>query len=84
MNEFDEVIGMNLLKCIHINDSKTKFKSKVDRHECIGKGTISIDAFKLIMNDERFLDVPKILETPYFENYFDEINLLKSFILYLF
>ena len=78
--EFDNVIGFNYLKGMHINDAKSKYKSKVDRHESIGKGNIGIDAFRFIMNDERFDNIPLILETPNPEIWPDEINLLYSLV----
>lgn len=62
--EFDKILDINNLKAIHMNDSKKGCGSKIDRHANIGKGTIGLDAFKLFMNDERFSNVPKILETP--------------------
>lgn len=62
--EFDAIVGMQYLKVIHLNDSKKALGSQVDRHEDIGKGAIGIEAFKLIINDPRLFDVPKILETP--------------------
>lgn len=64
-NTFDELIGLSKIKVIHLNDSKTAFGSHVDRHEHITKGTIPLDSFKLILQDELFVHVPKILETPY-------------------
>ena len=57
-------IGLEKLKVIHINDSKKGFGSRVDRHEHIGKGELGLEAFKLLFNDKRFFDIPKILETP--------------------
>ena len=63
-HEFDTVIGLTHLKALHLNDSKKECGSNVDRHEDIGKGQLGLKAFKLIMNDARFLDVPKIVETP--------------------
>lgn len=62
--EFDKIIGINTLHTIHMNDSKKTCGSRVDRHEHIGKGLIGLDAFRYIMNDKRFLNIPKILETP--------------------
>lgn len=61
---FDSTIGLNRLKVIHLNDSKKDLGSRVDRHEHIGKGFIGGEAFRLILNDERFEKTPKILETP--------------------
>lgn len=64
IRNFDETIGLERLKVFHINDSKKECGSRVDRHENIGKGLISEKAFELIINDTRFENVPKILETP--------------------
>lgn len=64
IKNFDEIIGLNLLKCLHMNDSKKPLGSKVDRHEHIGRGFIGKAGFKNIMNDKRLLHIPKILETP--------------------
>ena len=63
---------------MHLNDSKKEFASRVDRHEKIGQGHIGIDAFRFLMNDERFDDIPLILETPDPDGWEEEINLLKS------
>jgi len=64
ISEFDSIIGLNLLKCFHINDSKKELGSRVDRHEHIGKGYIGLNGFRNLMNDERLKHIPKILETP--------------------
>jgi deoxyribonuclease IV len=79
---FDKILGLKLLKAIHLNDSKTKLGSKIDRHENIGKGTIPLKTFSFIMNDKRLINVPKILETPVKEEeeYADQIKLLCSLI----
>jgi len=76
-DNFDAVIGMKNLYVIHLNDSKKELGSRVDRHEHIGEGFIGITAFKLLMNDVRFRDIPKIIETPKRKNGqdCDEINL---------
>lgn len=76
LNEFEKIIGTNLLKFFHFNDTKGDLGSHLDRHEHIGKGKLGINAFKFIINDERFKNVGKCLETPKGDNYeFDEINL---------
>ncbi|MBI2988864.1 MAG: deoxyribonuclease IV [Deltaproteobacteria bacterium] len=62
--EFDEIIGLERLAAFHLNDSKKEFHSRVDRHEHIGKGHIGVEAFRLLMNDQRFWGVPMCLETP--------------------
>jgi len=58
------VIGMSRLKVMHLNDSKTPFNSKRDRHELIGEGSLGEQAFRHIMNDERLARIPKVIETP--------------------
>ena len=65
IKEFDKEIGLNYIKVIHINDSKNAIGSHKDRHENIGLGTIGFDTLIKIIYDERFKDIPKILETPY-------------------
>ena len=62
--EFDRLVGFDRLKAIHVNDSKKGLGSRVDRHEHIGKGELGIEPFRLIMNDPRLENLPKILETP--------------------
>lgn len=62
--EFDEAIGLDRLAAFHLNDSKKEFHSRVDRHEHIGKGFIGVEAFRRLMNDERFWGLPMCLETP--------------------
>lgn len=77
--EFDKVIGLDKLKVLHINDSMNPCGSKKDRHSNIGKGYIGLDVLKNIVNDPKFINVPKILETPYIDGvppYKEEIELL--------
>lgn len=64
MREFDELIGIKKLQCLHINDSKKDLGSRVDRHEHIGKGFIGLEGFRNIMNARQLKKIPKILETP--------------------
>ena len=61
---FDDVLGLNRLRVMHLNDSKTPFASKRDRHEKIGEGSLGDEPFRRIMNDERLTRVPKVIETP--------------------
>ena len=77
MDDFDSIIGLDRLCLIHLNDSKKELGSRVDRHEQIGRGYIGLDAFKYIMNDDRLVDIPKIIETPKgtTDKDWDEINL---------
>ena len=60
---FDEIVGFEYLKGMHINDSKPELGSRVDRHHSLGKGKIGLDAFRFIMNDPRMDDIPLVLET---------------------
>lgn len=61
---WDRVLGAGLLRCLHLNDSKTPFASNRDRHELIGEGSLGTEPFRRIMTDPRFVAVPKLLETP--------------------
>jgi deoxyribonuclease-4 len=63
-NFFDKIIGFSFLKGMHINDSKKELASRVDRHDNIGKGLLGEDVFRMLMNDDRFDNMPLILETP--------------------
>ena len=65
IDNFDEIIGLEYLKVIHINDSKNELGAHKDRHENIGFGKIGYDTILKVCNDERFSEIPKILETPY-------------------
>jgi deoxyribonuclease IV len=62
--EWDSVIGLEHLHCLHLNDSKTPFGSRRDRHELIAEGSLGAEPFRRIMRDPRFAGVMKILETP--------------------
>ncbi|MCX8030566.1 MAG: deoxyribonuclease IV [Thermodesulfovibrionales bacterium] len=64
INEIENFIGMEKVKLIHLNDSKNKFNSKVDRHEHIGKGYIGLKGFKIFLENPAFKKIPIILETP--------------------
>ncbi|CAL1604835.1 unnamed protein product [Knipowitschia caucasica] len=80
LNEFDQEVGLQYLKAVHLNDSKGKLGCNLDRHEDIGKGHIGISAFRDIMNEPRLDHIPLILETPGrpgFE-YAEQIELLYS------
>lgn len=65
LNLFDKIIGLNYLKCIHINDSKNIINAHKDRHENFGYGTIGFDNLIKIIYHEKLKNIPKILETPY-------------------
>ncbi len=79
--ELENLIGLDRIKVIHCNDSKTPFNSRRDRHEHIGKGSIGLNGFKLFLNDPFFRTLPFILETPKSGNWdIININTLKSLI----
>ena len=78
IKEFDEIIGLERLKCFHMNDSKKELGSRRDRHEHIGKGFIGKDGFANIMNDKRLKNIPKILETPKGKQMKEDIRNLKT------
>ena len=62
--QFDDIIGLNRLKTFHLNDAKSEYQSRVDRHQHIGEGNIGTTAFTYILNDPRFAETPLIIETP--------------------
>lgn len=62
--QWEATIGLARLRCLHLNDSKTPFHSRRDRHELIGEGSLGAEPFRRIMRDPRFAGVMKILETP--------------------
>lgn len=68
IDEFDRIIGNERIAAFHINDSKNPMGAGKDRHENLGFGSIGFDALRNIVIDERFVDIPKILETPYIKN----------------
>jgi len=61
---FDDVLGIDRLRVLHLNDSKTPFASRRDRHELIAEGSLGEKPFRRIMTDARFAHVPKVIETP--------------------
>src|SRR5258708_4296501 len=63
-SRFANTVGMDRLRVMHLNDSKTPFASRRDRHELIGEGSLGDEPFRRIINDARFAQVPQILETP--------------------
>ena len=65
LDEFDNLIGINNIKCVHVNDSKNPINSHKDRHENIGYGTIGFDTLINVIYNNRLEKIPKILETPY-------------------
>jgi len=88
MEHFDKVLGKDQIAVFHMNDSKNEPGAAKDRHENFGFGHIGYDALMYIMNHKDFMDVPKILETPYVKDpehakksyapYKHEIEMIKS------
>ena len=76
--EFDERIGSEYLRALHLNDNKRSLGSRIDRHEKIGEGSLGLEFFRRLMNDPRFDDMPLILETPEPDIWKHEIELLYS------
>ncbi len=79
INKLKKEVGLNRIKCIHVNDSKTPCGSHVDRHDHIGDGKIGLSGFRHLICDKRLAKVPRILETPQETNEngdeLDKINL---------
>lgn len=65
LDDFDRIIGLNKIGCIHINDSKNEKGAHKDRHENIGIGFIGFDNLSKIIHHKKLENIPKILETPY-------------------
>ena len=81
LDDFDKIVGLSYVKCIHINDSKNPLGSHKDRHENIGYGTIGFDNLIKVIYNERLGDIPRILETPYVNEvapYKEEINNIRK------
>lgn len=78
--QIKKIIGKKTVRAFHLNDSKTPFGSRVDRHEHIGEGSIGVEGFRLLMNDPDWAGVPGFLETPGGpEGYAKNLDVLRSF-----
>ena len=82
LDEFDKIIGIEKIGCVHVNDSKNEMGSHKDRHENIGFGKIGFETLLKVIYNERLENVPKILETPYVDKeyppYKQEIEMIKN------
>lgn len=81
LEEFDNVIGLDYLKVVHVNDSKNEMSAHKDRHENIGFGTLGFDTLLKIIYHDKLKGIPKILETPYVEKsapYKYEIEMIRN------
>lgn len=77
-HKFDEIIGEKYLKALHVNDDKRELNSHIDRHASLREGTLGIEFFQRMMNDDRFDNIPLILETPDTTRWYEEIEWLYS------
>ncbi len=77
--QFEDILGIDYLKGIHLNDSKKELGSRVDRHESLGEGEIGWQTFEWMMQDNRFDDMPIVLETPAPDKWPEEISILKKY-----
>ncbi|MBQ6625394.1 MAG: deoxyribonuclease IV [Clostridia bacterium] len=79
LQKFDDIIGLDRIKAIHLNDSKNAFASHKDRHEKLGEGNIGIEALLRVVNHEKLCNLPFLLETPNdLEGYKKEIEIIRK------
>ena len=79
LDQFDQIIGLERLKAVHVNDSKNPLGSRKDRHEKIGEGQIGMDAFENIVTHASLRHLPFYLETPNdLAGYQKEIAMLRA------
>jgi deoxyribonuclease-4 len=74
----DHIVGLERVKAFHLNDSQKDLGSRVDRHAHIGEGCIGLEAFRLLVNDPRFVTLPGVLETPKEDDLADDIRNLAT------
>jgi deoxyribonuclease-4 len=81
-NFLKKEIGLDVIKLIHLNDSKRECSSKIDRHENIGLGTISEEGFEFLLKEKDLIKIPKILETPHeiIDDYKKDLKVLYNLI----
>lgn len=77
-DHFEQTIGLKYLRGMHLNDAKKGLNSRVDRHDSLGVGELGEETFRLLMQDERFDDIPLILETPNPNIWKEEIEQLRT------
>lgn len=77
LDEFDRILGLDKLYCVHLNDSKIELGSQVDRHEQIGQGYVGLEAFRLLLNDPRLTGKPMLLETPKSDDLHEDVENLR-------
>lgn len=74
---WDRTIGLDLLRCLHLNDSRTPLGSHRDRHQLIAEGTLGPEPFRRVMTDPRFRRIPKVIETPKGDGTANDIRMLR-------
>ena len=79
MEDFNRLLGFDILMGMHLNDAKSAYSSQVDRHAPLGEGNLGLEPFKAIMIDPRFENIPLILETTDPDRWSQEIELLRNF-----
>lgn len=86
LDEFDKIIGIDKIYCVHVNDSKNELGAHKDRHENFGLGNVGFDTLINVIYNERLENVPKILETPYVDKdyppYKVEIEMIRNKTMY--
>jgi deoxyribonuclease-4 len=75
-SRFEEALGLERLRCFHLNDSKADLGDARDRHEHLGEGKIGVEVFGWLVNDPRFVDLPMLLETPKSEDLHEDVEAL--------
>ena len=81
LDDFDKIIGLDRLLCVHVNDTKNPISAHKDRHENIGYGYLGFDTLYKVVHHPKLNGIPKILETPYYNEkapYKQEIEMLRS------
>ena len=74
MARFDDVLGLDRLRCVHLNDSKVDLGGARDRHQHIGQGHVGLEGFRLLVNDPRLADLPMLLETPKSDDLHEDVD----------
>lgn len=77
LRSFDTLLGLDRLRVFHLNDSRREVGSRVDRHQHIGKGTLGLEPFRMILNDARFAGLPMLLETPKGQDLAEDVENLR-------
>jgi deoxyribonuclease-4 len=77
-SDFERIVGFKHLKAMHLNGSKSTFGSRVDRHHCLAQGELGLTVFEYIMSDDRFNNIPMVLETIDQGIWPEEITFLRS------